>query len=180
MYEEARQGELYMGYYVLTRTPPGELYSINLTLPEDEARRYGYEGEMVPVTALVVWTEEEKLQRFRRFLSVKQENPHSPLAELFRDMQDERVDVIELDSVGLWSELRRLRLRIEFVLLNPGPEQDVVKVGEIFAHLGVDPADRQGIDEPDKKPERYKTPFSIPPRGWPPGRRSKVVVLWAS
>jgi len=141
-----------MSYYLLLREG-GTLYVMNLLLSEDEASRYGYEGELVPVTALVVWTDAGNLEVFREFLSIEQENPHSPFAELFRDMQDESVDVVELDSIGMRGQLRRAQGPIEFVVLNPGPEQEVMKVEELLGHMGVDPADRQGTIEPSKNPK---------------------------
>ena len=139
-------------YYLLQREG-GELYSMNLLLSEEEASRYGQEGEMVPVTALVVCTEAGKLERFQQILSAEQGNPHSPFAELIRDMRDGRVGVMERDSVGMRGSLRRAQRHTSFVLLNPGPEQEVMKVGELLAHMGVDPADRQGVVESDKEPK---------------------------
>src|SRR5215213_1513657 len=149
-----------MPYYMLTRLPSGELYAMGLTLSEDEARRYGHEGELVSVTTLVVWTDADKLEQFREILlSVEQENLHySPFAELIRDMQAEKVDVVERNSVGMSGTLQRERGYTEFVLLNPGPEQEVLKVGELLAQMGVDPADRQGIVEPDKEPKIIGAP----------------------
>ena len=114
----------------------------------------------MPVTVLVVWTDADKLGQFREFrLSVEQENLHySPFAQLIRDMQAQRVDVVERNSVGMRGTLRRERGYTEFVLLNPGPEQEVLKVGEFLAQVGVDPADRQGIVEPDKEPKIIGAP----------------------
>jgi hypothetical protein len=123
-----------MLYYLLQREG-GALYSMNLMLSEEEARRYGQEGEMVPVKALVVWTDVGKLENFRIFLSVEQENPHSPFAELIRNMRDEQVDVVELDSAGMRGNLRRSLHDAPFLLLNPGPEQQVLKVEELLAQM---------------------------------------------
>ena len=148
-----------MSYYLLLREG-GTLYVMNLLLSEDEARRYGYEGELVPVTALVVWTDAGNLEVFREFLSIEQENPHSPFAELIRDMQDESVDVVELDSIGMRGQLRRAQGPIEFVLLNPGPEQEVMKVEELLGHMGVDPAYLQGVVEPSKNPKITDAPVN--------------------
>ena len=116
---------------------------MNLVLSEEEARRYGQEGETVPVKALVAWTNVGKLESFRIFLSVEQENPHSPFAELIRNMRDEQVGVVDLDSAGMRGNLRRSLRDAPFLLLNPGPEQQVLKVEELLAQMGVDPADRQ-------------------------------------
>lgn len=123
-----------MLYYLLQREG-GALYSMNLMLSEEEARRYGQEGEMIPVKTLVVWTDAGKLENFRIFLSVEQENPHSPFAELIRSMRDEKVDVVELDSVGMRGNLRRSTHDAPFLLLNPGPEQQVLKVEELLAQM---------------------------------------------
>lgn len=142
-----------MPYYVLTRVPMGELYWMNFTLSEGEAHRYGQEGETVLVTTLVAWTDAGKLESFRRFLSAEQGNPHSPFAELIGDMRAEKVDVLELNSVGMRGSLRRAQHHAQFVLLNPGPGQEVLKIGELLAHMGVDPSDRQGIVESDKNPK---------------------------
>ena len=159
-----------MSYYLLLREG-GTLYVMNLLLSEDEASRYGYEGELVPVTALVVWTDVGNLEVFREFLSIEQENPHSPFAELFRDMQDESVDVVELDSIGMRGQLRRAQGPIEFVVLNPGPEQEVMKVEELLGHMGVDPADRQGNVGSDQNPK-----ISGPPEPEGKAERLKQVV----
>ncbi len=140
-----------MSYYLVLREG-GTLYAMNLLLSDDEASRYGREGEMVPVTALVVWTDAGKLEGFRQFLSVERENSHSPFAELVRDMQDDMVDVVELDNIGMRGQLRRAQGPIEFVFLNPGPEQEVMKVEELLGQMGVDPADRQGnVESADRQ-----------------------------
>jgi hypothetical protein len=148
-----------MSYYLLQREG-GTLYAMNLLLSEDEASRYGHEGEMVPVTALVAWSDAEKLEGFRQFLSAEQENPHSPFAELVRDMQDDRVHVVEHNSVGMRGQLRRARGPIEFALVNPGPEQEVMKVEELLGPMGVDPADRQEIVESDENPKITGPPIN--------------------
>ena len=72
-----------MPYYVLQRGA-GELYAMNMTLSEDEARQYDQEGEMVPVRAVFIWTSFDTLKLFQQFLSIEQRNPHSssPRAEL--------------------------------------------------------------------------------------------------
>jgi hypothetical protein len=51
-----------MSYYLLQREG-GEPYAMNLSLSEDEARRY--EGQLVLVRALVVWTDLGNLVVFR-------------------------------------------------------------------------------------------------------------------
>jgi hypothetical protein len=129
--------------YYLLQCEGGALYSMNLVLSEEEARRYGQAGESVPVKALVAWTNVGKLESFRIFLSVEQQNPLSPFAELIRSMRDENVDAVKLDSVGMRGNLRRSLRDAPFLLLNPGPEQQVLKVEELLAQMGVDPADRQ-------------------------------------
>ena len=155
-----------MFYYLLQREG-GALYSMNLVLSEEEARRYGQEGgEMVPVKALVAWTDVGTLESFRIFLSVEQENPHSPFAELIRSTRDEKVDVVELDSVGMRANLRRSLHDAPFLLLNPGPEQhpgpeqQVLKVEQFLAQMAVNPADRQGIVESDENPKITGPPMS--------------------
>lgn len=154
-----------MFYYLLQREG-GALYSMNLVLSEEEARRYGREGEMVPVKALVAWTDAGQLESFRLFLSVEQEKSDSPFAELIRDMRDEKVDVVELDSVGMRGNLRRALYDAPFILLNPGPGQQVLqaeqvlKAEELLAQMGVNPADRQGIVESDKNPKITGPPIS--------------------
>lgn len=139
--------------YYLLQSGGGALYSMNLVLSEDEVLRYGQEGEMVSDQALVLWTDAGKLESFRIFLSVEQENTHSPFAELIRDMRDEKVDVVEFDFAGLRGKLRRILDQVPFVLLNPGPEQEVMKVGELLAHMGVDPSDREGPVISDEGPK---------------------------
>ena len=68
-----------MAYYVL-ESVRGELYAMRLTLTEDEARRYGREGEMVVVRAVCVWTDRAALENFRQFLSMTQDDRDSPSA----------------------------------------------------------------------------------------------------
>jgi hypothetical protein len=154
--EEVNSG---MSYYMLTRTPTGELYSMVLVLSEGEARRYGYEGKMVPVRALCVWTSVEALEGFRESLSVEHGGPHSPLSELIRDMKADKVDVIELDSVGISGKLRRALPETQFVLIDPGPRQEIQKIEKFLGWVRVHPSDGQGVLESDEKPEIIGPPM---------------------
>ncbi len=122
-----------MTYFVLRRG--GEkLYAMNITLSEEEARRYGSEGETVPVTAVIVWTELEKILLFRDFLSITQDEASSPFGELVRDMRSRRVDVLALSAGQLRERLRHYK-RQGFVALEPGPEQKVLKIDEFLEDL---------------------------------------------
>jgi hypothetical protein len=67
-----------MPYYVLGRGSQ-ELYAMNMTLSEEEARHYGGEGETPVVTAIFVWTSPEELENFRLFLSISEDDPIADL-----------------------------------------------------------------------------------------------------
>ena len=124
-----------MPYYVLQRGPQ-ELYATNMTLNEDEERRYGNEGQMSVVTAIFVWTSFEGINTFRQFLSIEQGNPNSPFRELTQDMRAGKVDALELSAVQLRDQLRtRHARRAGFVAIDPGPEQRVRKIDEFLAEL---------------------------------------------
>jgi hypothetical protein len=66
-------------YYVSQRGE-GELYAMNLTLSEEEARRYGQEGETVVVTAVYVWTSMSEIESFDRFFVSPEETRIHPSA----------------------------------------------------------------------------------------------------
>ena len=125
-----------MPYFVLSRTPSDELYSMNMTLSEDEAHRYGHEGETVPVLALFVWTSIDALEGFRQFLSVEHANSarFSAYSGLIKDMREDKVDVLELSADELRDRLSSRR-RIRFVCINPGPDQRVQQTDEFLAAL---------------------------------------------
>ncbi len=123
-----------MPYYLLARSPNDELYNMNMALSEEEARRYGDEGETVPVNALLVWTNAKELEDFRGFLTVEQGNPHSPFAGLIRDMRADRVDVLELSGDQLRNQLNTHNQE-QFVCVDPGVEQRVVQTSEFLSEL---------------------------------------------
>ena len=122
-----------MSYYVLTRGI-GELYAMNMTLSEEEARQYGREGETAMVTAVFVWTRREEIENFRQLLSITQGDPNSPFRELIEDMRAGRVDVLELSAGELRGQLKQHR-RAGFVAVDPGPEQKVVKIDDFLTEL---------------------------------------------
>ncbi len=122
-----------MTYFVLKRGA-GELYAMNMTLSEEEARRYGSEGETVPVTAVFVWTSFEKIMRFRDFLSATQHDATSPFRGLMSDMWAGKVDAIELSAKLLRERLRQYK-RQGFVAVDPGPEQRVLKIDDFLKGL---------------------------------------------
>ena len=124
-----------MAYYVLG-SARGELYARRLTLTEDEARRYGREGEMVVVRAVCVWTDRAALENFRQFLSMTQDDRDSPFRELVDEMRGESVSVLEAGGPGTLRSLLRSHRAQEFVLINPGPAQEVRKVEQFLASLG--------------------------------------------
>jgi hypothetical protein len=53
---------------------------MNLTLSEEEARRYGQEGETVVVTAVYVWTSMSEIESFDRFFLSPEETRIHPSA----------------------------------------------------------------------------------------------------
>jgi hypothetical protein len=120
-------------YFVLKRGG-GEIYAMNMTLSEEEVRRYGSEGETVLVTAVFVWTELEKLTMFRDFLSIAQHDATSPFRELIRDMRSDRVEARELSARQLRERLRHYK-RQGFVAVNPGPEQWVMTIDDFLKDL---------------------------------------------
>jgi hypothetical protein len=122
-----------MPYYALERSDGG-LYAMNMALSEDEARRYGREGETVMVRAILVWTRSEFITMFLQVLSAMQHDPTSPFRGLIEDMRMGRVDALELSAGHLRDRLRRYR-RTGFVAANPGPEQRVQTIEEFLAHL---------------------------------------------
>ncbi len=104
---------------------------MTMTLSEEEARRYGSEGETVPVKAIFVWTRPEKLMGFQGFLSTTQHDRDSPFRGLIQDMRADRVDALELSAKQLRERLRHYK-RQGFVLVDPGPEQRVLKIEEFL------------------------------------------------
>ncbi len=122
-----------MPYYVLRRGSQ-ELYAMDTALSEEEARRYGGEGETPVVTAILVWTSPEELENFRLSLSTIQDNPNSPFRELIEDVRAGSVESIEISAVQLGDRLR-WHQRTGFVAINPGPEQRVLKIEGFMAEL---------------------------------------------
>ena len=120
-----------MPYYALERGE-GELYAMNLTLTEDEARRYGREATTVMVTAVFLWRDAQQLENFRQFISITQGDPNSPFRRLIQDMWARKVNVLELAAEQLEDRLRQHR-RAGFVAVNPGPEQSVQKIEDFLA-----------------------------------------------
>ena len=68
--------------------------------------------------------------------------------------------MVLLDSVAMRGTLRRIRERVHFVLINPGSEQEVLKVEELLAQIEVDPADREGTFEQSKNLKFKGAPLS--------------------
>ena len=124
-----------MPYYVLLRDGK-ELYVTNMTLSEDQARRYGSEGQMMMVRALLVWVGFEPFGAFQQLLSVEQHNQNSPFQQLLQDMQAGRLALLELKALHLSYQLHRHSTHhVGFVAINPGPEQRVQKIEEFLADL---------------------------------------------
>jgi hypothetical protein len=122
-----------MPYYALERGE-GELYAMNLTLTEDEARRHGREEITVMVTAVFLWTDAQQLENFRQFISLTQGDPNSPFADLIRSMREGKVKGLELSAVQLRGRLERYR-RLGFVTVDSGPEQRVLTIDDFVAQL---------------------------------------------
>jgi hypothetical protein len=122
-----------MPYYVLRRGTQ-ELYAMNMTLQDEEARRYGREGETAMVTAIFVWTSPEEFENFRQFLSTSQDEPNSTFRELIEDIRAGRVDDLELSAEQLQARLK-WHQRTGFVAINPGPEQSIRKIEDFMADL---------------------------------------------
>ena len=123
-----------MPYYALERSG-GELYAMNLTLTEDEARRYGREATTVMVTAVFLWSDAQQLENFRQFISITQGDPNSPFRRLVHDVWARKVNALELGAEPLGRRLR-WHPRAGFVAINPGPEQTLQKIGDFLAELG--------------------------------------------
>ena len=122
-----------MPYYVLARAE-GELYAMNMTLTEEEARRYEHEGVMATATTIFVWNKSEELENFRQLMSITQGDPNSPFRELIRDMWRGTVDVLALSAEQLRDRLV-LRRGAGFVAIDPGPDQRVLKIDEFLQEL---------------------------------------------
>jgi hypothetical protein len=122
-----------MPYYVLERSG-GELYAMNLTLTEEEARRYGREATTVMVTAVFVWTDAQQIENFRQFISITQGDPNSPFRRLVQDVWARKVNALELGAEPLGHRLR-WHPRAGFVAINPGPEQTLQKIDDFVAEL---------------------------------------------
>jgi hypothetical protein len=120
-------------YFVLKRGA-GELYAMNMTLSDEEARRYGSEGETVPVTAVFVWTKPKEVMRFKDFLAATQHDVGAPFRGLLQDMRSGRVDMLELSARQLRERIRHYR-RQGFVAVDPGPEQRVLKIDDFLKGL---------------------------------------------
>ncbi len=107
---------------------------MNMTLSEDEARRYGHEGETVAVKAVYVWTGMRRIERFQQFLSVTQHEPDTPFRGLMDAMRAGQVDAVALTADQLRDRLRRYRAT-GYVAVDPGPEQKVQRIEEFLGGL---------------------------------------------
>jgi len=128
-----------MPYYVLL-VDGKELYvTNNMMLSEDEALRHGSEGKMMMVRALLVWVGFEPFRTFQQqLLSFEQHNQnYSPFQELLQDMYAGRLTLLELKALHLSYQLRRYSTQVEFVTINPGPQQRVQKIEEFLEGLDV-------------------------------------------
>jgi len=122
-----------MTYYVLKRGED-ELYAMNLLLSEDEAEEFGHAGQDVMVKAIFIWTERQRLEDFRAWLSIEQSEPGSAFRGLIDDMRAGRVEALELRPSQLRTRLKRYR-SVQFVALNPGAEQRVEKAVKFMRRL---------------------------------------------
>jgi mRNA degradation ribonuclease J1/J2 len=124
-----------MSYYMLGRGGEGELYAMLITLTEEETRRYGQEeGAMTMVSALCVWTRVEALETFRQYLSAIPHDQDSPFYSLGREIHAGTIIAMEFTAEAMRDELRK-RQQTGFVLVNPGPEQDVQAIEEFLDRL---------------------------------------------
>jgi hypothetical protein len=127
-----------MSYYMLGRGGEGELYELYamlVTLSEEETRRYGQEeGAMTMVSALCVWTRVEALETFRQYLSAIPHDQDSPFYSLGREIHAGTIIAMEFTAEAMRDELRK-RQQTGFVLVNPGPEQDVQAIEEFLDRL---------------------------------------------
>jgi hypothetical protein len=126
-----------MPFYILQRDT-GEPYAMNMVLSEEEARRYSREGETVAVSAVCVWTTRAMLENFREFLPGTEYEQHSPFAALVRAMRAGTVYAVELSARDLRDQLRTHR-RLQYVLVDAGPEQEVREIEEFLADLTQKP-----------------------------------------
>ena len=108
---------------------------MGLLLSEDEARRYGTKEQSAMVKAIYVWTSSKALESFQQYISCTQHDADSPYCGLVQDMRSDRVEVLEFDADQLQDQLRRCRLRTDFVAIDPGPVQRVQKIDEFLAGL---------------------------------------------
>lgn len=127
-----------MTYYMLGRGGEGELYELYamlINLTEEETRRYGQEeGAMTMVSALCVWTRVEALETFRQYLSAIPHDQDSPFYSLGREIHAGTIIAMEFTAEGMRDELRK-RQQTGFVLVNPGPEQEVQAIEEFLDRL---------------------------------------------
>jgi site-specific recombinase len=124
-----------MSYYMLGRGGEGELYAMRITLREEETRRYGQEeGAMTMVSALCVWTRAEALETFRQCLSATPQDQDSPFYSLGREIHAGTIIAMEFTAEAMRDELRK-RHQTGFVLVNPGPEQEVQAIEELLDRL---------------------------------------------
>ena len=124
-----------MSYYMLERGGEGELYAMLIKLTEEENRRYGQEeGAMTMVSALCVWTRVEALETFRQCLSAIPHDQDSPFYSLGREIHAGTIIAIEFTAEAMRDEFRK-RQQTGFVLVNPGPEQEVQAIEEFLDRL---------------------------------------------
>jgi hypothetical protein len=107
---------------------------MNIVLSDEEAQRYVREGETVAVRAICVWTTRAKLENFREFLWATEHEEHSPFAASFRDMQADTVSAVELSAKELRDHLRKHH-RLQYALVDSGPEQEVREIEEFLTNL---------------------------------------------
>jgi hypothetical protein len=107
---------------------------MNIVLSDEEAQRYVREGETVAVRAICVWTTRAKLENFREFLWATEHEEHSPFAALVRDMHADTVSAVELSAKELRDHLRKHH-RLQYALVDSGPEQEVREIEEFLTNL---------------------------------------------
>jgi hypothetical protein len=122
-----------MAFYILKRDT-GETYAMNIVLSDEEAQRYGHEGETVPVRAVCVWTTRANLENFKDHLLVTEHEQNSPFTDLVRDMRAGTVSTVGLSAKDLREQLRKYR-GTPYVLVDSGPGQEVREIEEFLTSL---------------------------------------------
>jgi hypothetical protein len=136
---QARKG-VRMAYYLLTDSE-GMPYSMWIFLSEEEARRYGQEGELVMVEAMAVWTDGEQIERFRQYLLGVIDNPPPQFRQFLDDLEAGKVSLQKKDAASLQQFFRNAP-RDEFVMIDCVPDAETTlryklrQIGEFVASLG--------------------------------------------